>query len=136
MSVCYAEVVDTPLAPERVISKMILPQSGCVVNYVGLIRESNFGKPVTAVEYTDAGHAREHLLAIAQQALDEFDVNGVAVAHRIGRLGVGEINLVIAVSAAHREAGLEACRKLVGLFKEKLPTAKREYYTDGSSHQS
>jgi molybdopterin synthase catalytic subunit len=50
-------------------------------------------------------------------------------------LKVGDINLVIAVAAAHRGEGFQACQYGVDQFKKRLPTVKLETYTDGSTKQ-
>ena len=69
---------------------------------------------------------------IAAEIKQKWPVNNVAIYHRVGKLNVGDINLVVAIAAAHRGEGLEAVQFAVDRFKEKLPTAKKETYTDGS----
>jgi molybdopterin synthase catalytic subunit len=61
-----------------------------------------------------------------------WTLEGVAFCHRIGKLKVGEINLVLAVASSHREEGFQACQYAIDQFKKKLPTWKRETYQDGS----
>lgn len=127
------QITDRPISPELVVNQAATPGSGCVVTYVGLIRDNSRGKPVLSVEYQDAdGRAGERLREIAEEIKQRWPVNNVAIYHRVGKLKVGDINLVVAVAAAHREEGLEAVRYAVDCFKEKLPTAKRETYQDGS----
>jgi molybdopterin synthase catalytic subunit len=105
-----------------------------VVTYVGLIRDESHGKPVLSVEYQDPEeNAQRRLQEIADQVRGKWPVNNIAITHRIGILEVGDINLVIAIASAHREEGLAACRYAVDLFKERLPTRKKETYQDGST---
>jgi molybdopterin synthase catalytic subunit len=59
-------------------------------------------------------------------------VENVAICHRIGKLKVGDINLVVAIAAAHRGEGFAACQYAIDRFKEVMPTKKKETYTDGS----
>ena len=59
-------------------------------------------------------------------------MNGVAICHRIGKLNVGDINLVVAIAAGHRKEGFAASQFAIDRFKESLPTVKRETYQDGS----
>jgi len=126
-------ITDKPISPEQVVDKAETPDSGCVVTYVGLIRDNSRGKPVVSVEYGDAdGRAEVRLSEIAEEIKRKWPVNSVAIYHRIGRLEVGDINLVVAVAAAHRGEGLAAVAYAVDCFKEKLPTSKRETYQDGS----
>jgi len=125
------EVGGAPLSSERLVDLVKTPGSGCVVNYVGLIRDSSHGKAVLSVEYRDSGHAAAVLKDIAAAAAAKWPLENVAVAHRTGKLAVGDINLVVAIACAHREEGFQACRYIIDRFKEKLPTRKRETYLDG-----
>jgi molybdopterin synthase catalytic subunit len=127
-------ISDKPISPELVINQAKTPDSGCVVTYVGLIRDNSRGKPVLSVEYRDAdSKSGERLNAIAEEIKAGFPVNNVVIFHRIGMLKVGDINLVVAVAASHRGEGIAAVQRAVDLFKERLPTAKKETYRDGST---
>jgi molybdopterin synthase catalytic subunit len=127
------KITHEPLSPEQVVAEAKTPGSGCVVTYVGLIRDNSHGKPVLSVEYTDAdGKAADGLRRIADEIRQKFPVNAVAIQHRVGWLKVGDINFVVAIGAAHRGEGFAASQYAVDRFKESLPTAKKETYTDGS----
>ncbi len=127
------QITDKPIAPERVISLVKTPGSGCVVAYIGLIRDNSHGKPVKTVEYEDAdGKAAGRLFEIAAEIKQKWPVNKVAMWHRIGKLKVGEINFVVAISAGHRGEGFAASQYAVDSFKDRLPTIKTETYEDGS----
>jgi len=127
------EITSAPLSPESVVSRVRNDRSGCVVVYVGLIREQSRGKAVLAVEYEDtSGRAAEELRSVAEEIKQKWPVEDIAISHRVGRLSVGDINLVVAVAAAHREEGFSACQYAIDRFKAKLPTSKRETYRDGS----
>ena len=126
-------ITDKPLSPETVVNQARTPGSGCVVTYVGLIRDNSRGKAVLSVEYEDSdGRAQARLGEIAAEIKVKYPVNSVAIYHRVGKLNVGDINLVVAIAAAHRGEGFAASQAAIDLFKEKLPTSKRETYTDGS----
>jgi len=127
------EITQKPISPELVINKVKSDSSGCVVTYVGLIREHSRGKPVLSVEYQDPkGNAENRLQEIASQVKQKWQIDNIAISHRIGKLVVGDINLVIAVAAAHREEGFAACQYAIDQFKQRLPTQKKETYQDGS----
>jgi len=127
------EITHKPISPEEVVNKTKGDNSGCVVTYVGLIRNQSQGKTVLAVEYNDsAGTAENVLREIAGIAKSRWPVNNIAISHRVGKLSVGEINLVIAVASAHRREGFAACQYIIDRFKQKLPTQKRETYQDGN----
>jgi len=127
------QITDKPISPELVVNSVKTAGSGCVVTYVGLIREQSRGKSVLSVEYEDTdGKAEDRLREIADEIKRRWPVNNVAIYHRIGRLEVGDINLVVAVAAAHREEGFAAGQYAIDQFKRELPTRKRETYLDGS----
>jgi molybdopterin synthase catalytic subunit len=127
------QITDKPIAPEQVVDLVKTPDSGCVVTYIGLIRDNSHGKAVLSVEYEDAdGKAVDRLREIAEEIKQKWPVNKVAIYHRVGRLKVGEINFVVAISAGHRGEAFAASQYAVDRFKERLPTTKREAYKDGS----
>ena len=129
------EITKKPISPELVINKVKTDSSGCVVTYVGLIRQYSQGKAVLSVEYKDTeGKAEDKLREIDGEIRQKWqvNVNNVAICHRIGKLEVGEINFLVAVAASHRQEGFEACQYAVDRFKEIMPTQKKETYTDGN----
>lgn len=130
------KVTKKPILPALVISQVKTNSSGCVATYVGLIRDYSQGKPVLSVEYKDsAGTAESRLKQIASEIRQKWPVNNIAICHRIGKLKVGDINLVVAIAAAHRDEGFAACWYAVDRFKELMPTQKIETYTDGSTSE-
>jgi molybdopterin synthase catalytic subunit len=130
------KITDKPLSPEEVIKYAKTSDSGCVATYVGLIRDNSRDKLVKSVEYRDVdGKAAERLEAIAVEIQRTFPVNSVVIYHRKGVLKVGDVNLVVAIGAGHRGEGLAAVARTVDLFKEKLPTTKKETYLDGATFE-
>lgn len=128
------EITDKPISPELVVNEVKSDSSGCVVTYIGLIRECSQGKQVLWVEYKDiGGRAENKLREIASEIRQKWQLNNIALCHRIGKLKVGDINLVIAIASAHREEGLAACQYAIDRFKQELPTQKKETYKDGST---
>jgi molybdopterin synthase catalytic subunit len=128
------QITDKPVSPKLVVNEAKTPDSGCVATYVGLIRDNSRGKPVLSVEYRDIdSEAADRLNDIADEVQRKFPVNRVVIYHRAGKLNVGDINLVVAVAAAHRGEGLAAVAAAVDAFKDRLPTTKIETYRDGST---
>lgn len=127
------EITREPISPERVVNKVKTSGSGCVATYVGVIRDNSRGKPVLSVEYEDSeGRAEKGLRKIEKEIRQRWQVENVAIVHRIGKLKVGDFNLVVAIAAAHRGEGFAACQYAIDQFKSKLPTRKKETYQDGS----
>ena len=126
------EITVEPIYPELVISSVRNDSSGCVVTYVGLIRNTSHDKAVLSVEYQDSeGNAENALSQIASEAKERWQIENVAAVHRVGKLKVGDVNLVVAVASAHRVEGFAACQYIIDRFKERLPTRKIETYLDG-----
>ncbi len=127
------EITDKPISPELVVDKVKTDSSGCVLAYIGLIREYSRGKQVLSVEYKDTeGTAEKRLQEIASEIRQKWQLNNLAICHRIGKLKVGEINLVVAIAAAHRQEGFAACQYAIDRFKQIMPTYKTETYQNGS----
>jgi molybdopterin synthase catalytic subunit len=128
------EITEIPISPELVVKKVKTNDSGCVVTYVGVIRQYSEGKKVASVEYRDPkGVAAGRLQKIADEASQRWQLENVAITHRTGILKVGDINLVVAVAAAHRKEGFAASQYIIDEFKRALPTNKTETYQDGST---
>lgn len=130
------QITDKPISPEAVVNHAKTSDSGCVVTYVGLIRDNSRGKSVYSVEYCDTdGQATDKLDVIAKEVQRKYPVNKVVIFHRVGQLKVNDINLVVAIAVAHRTEGLAAVAYAVDLFKDRLPTSKKETYTDGTVYE-
>ena len=129
------EITKETISPEQVMNRAKTNSSGCVVTYVGVIRDHSEGKSVLSVTYQDSkGNARKRLQEIADEASKRWQLENVALSHRIGELKVGEINLVVAVASAHRSDGFAACQYIIDQFKERTPTSKIEQYQAEPKH--
>jgi len=127
------EITEKTISPEQVVNKIKTNGSGCAVTYIGLIRDNSNGKPVFSVEYQDPnGNAINTLQDIASEARHRWQIENIAISHRVGKLKVGDINLVVVIASAHRSEGFAACQYIIDQFKQRLPTIKTETYQDGS----
>ena len=127
------EITKSPISSEFMVNQVKTNSSGCVVTYVGLIRDYSRGKAVLSVEYKDSeGRAENSLREMADEIKQKWQLENIAIYHRVGKLKVGDINLVVAVASAHRQEGFAACQYAIDQFKQKLPTQKKEVYQDGS----
>ena len=68
---------------------------------------------------------------IAEGLQARYELSGIAIHHRVGRVGIGETSVVIAVSAPHRQAALAACKDAIDELKERVPLWKKEVYEGG-----
>ena len=121
----------------KVINSTRNKNSGGIVAYIGLIRNTSMDKPVLSVEYTDTdGTAEAKLQEIVNDVKEKWPINNISFVHRTGRLNVGDNNVVIAVAAPHRQEGFAACQYAIDRFKEKIPTRKKETYIDSACKES
>ncbi|RIL03466.1 MAG: hypothetical protein DCC75_12945 [Proteobacteria bacterium] len=119
---------------ERVNHALSDAQCGAELVFVGVVRDKNEGRRVTAVTYEAfVPLAKKTLLALANEVREKVGPPlRVALLHRLGTLQVGEISTVIGVSSPHRSESYDASRYLIEQIKLRLPVWKEEHYIDGS----
>jgi molybdopterin synthase catalytic subunit len=127
-------VQSTPLDPAALERLVAHPGAGAIVTFTGTVRDHGRGRQVTLLDYEAYGPAAELALSqIGEEIRQRWDVEHVAIAHRVGSLAVGEASVVIAVAAPHRDAAFAACRYAIERIKEFVPIWKKEHYADGAS---
>ncbi|HXY33931.1 MAG TPA: molybdenum cofactor biosynthesis protein MoaE [Planctomycetaceae bacterium] len=108
--------------------------SGAVVLFLGTVREMTNGRRTMALDYEAFGPMAESKLAeIEAEARRRWPLDRVAIAHRLGRLELGEVSVAVAVSAPHRSEAFEAARYLIDTLKQTVPIWKKENWHDGTS---
>ncbi|BAZ21669.1 molybdopterin synthase subunit MoaE [Kalymmatonema gypsitolerans NIES-4073] len=124
-----------PLYLEDVYAKADDPANGAVVVMSGMVRNQTGGKPVVALEYQAyEPMAMQVFYQIAAQIRQKWSiVTRVVIYHRVGRLQVGEISVLVAVGCPHRSEAFEACRYAIDTLKHNAPIWKKEHWADGSS---
>ncbi len=106
--------------------------AGAVVTFIGAVRDHHQGQPVTLLEYKAYDRmAESELAAIAAEIESEIEGTRVACTHRVGELQVGDLAVVCAASAAHRDEAFSACRELIERVKARVPIWKREHGPNG-----
>jgi molybdopterin synthase catalytic subunit len=109
------EIKREDFCVDEVIKKMKAPKIGALSAYVGTVREFPGG---VGLEFVDNDQAAQKLGEIRDRAVSGFDVEDVAIVHRVGLLGVSENIVLVAVSASHREAAFSACIKIIDDIKD------------------
>jgi len=114
------EVTDTPISPDKAIQSVRKDCYGGVVSYVGTVRNNSHGRRVLSFGHSAPWDAiaRKELEAIAEEIRSRWGLEDVAILHRTGTLGPGEVLLVVAIGAPHREEAFEACRYAIDRYKE------------------
>ena len=128
-----AAIVLTPLDPSAVLAEVAGVGNGASIIFVGTVRDVNDGRAVSGIEYTTyETMAVRELEAIVAEAASRFGTTDVVVEHRVGRLGLGEASVVIAVAHPHRAQAYDASRFIIEELKRRVPIWKREEYVDGT----
>ena len=108
------------------------PDSGGTDVFIGTVRDTTKGKKVIKLEFEAyKPMALSEMEKIAKQAFEKWPVQKILIHHRTGVLEVGDIPVIIVVSAAHRAAAFDACRYIIDTLKETVPIWKKEVFEDG-----
>ena len=122
------EIADGEISLEQMVERARSSQAGAVVSFLGTVRDDGIeGMEVEA--FRDA--ALSELEAIRQESMSRFSLQAAEVAHRTGRLAVGEAIVAIVCSAAHREEAFSGCRYILEQLKSRAPLWKKEISGEG-----
>ncbi len=114
------------------INQVMLEQCGGIDVFIGTVRNQTKGKKVIKLEFEAyEPMAIRELENIATAACAMWSLHGVVIHHRTGTLFVGEVPVIIAVSAAHRAAAFDACRYIIDTLKQTVPIWKKEFFEGG-----
>ena len=126
------ELYKKPLNIHKAIEHVSDGSVGGIDVFVGTVRNSTKGKKVVALEFEAyETMAISELEKIAGQAKKKWPIYKTAILHAVGRREIGELAVVIAVSAAHRDAAFSACRFIIDTLKKTVPIWKKEIFEDG-----
>jgi molybdopterin synthase catalytic subunit len=109
------EIRREDFSVDEVTKKMKNPKIGAISIYLGTVREFPEG---VGLEFENNNHAIRKLEEIEKRAIDRFDVESIAIVHRVGFLGISENILLVAVSASHRGPAFDACRSIIDEIKD------------------
>lgn len=130
--VVLAEVRETPLSVDEVLEAVRHPRAGGIATFIGVVRERDHGQGVEALDYTSHPSAPQVLREIAERLAAGAEVIRVAAVHRVGHLEIGDVAVVVAVSAVHRGTAFDVCRELIDTLKQSVPIWKHQVFDDGS----
>ena len=127
-----AELTAEPIDLGRLIARVADPGAGAIATFLGTVRNVARGRDVLWLDYEAFDEmAVLELERVARTVTEENGCIRTAIAHRTGRLEVGDASVAVAVSAAHRAAALTACRQAIDTLKQTVPIWKKERYADG-----
>ena len=128
------EISEQPIQFDRLLAAVADPRAGAVVLFLGVVRDNARGRRVDSLQYeayeTLARREMEH---IAGTIAGRWPGTRIAIAHRTGRLKVGEASVAISVSAPHRAEAFEAARFAIDALKQTVPIWKKEIWEGGEA---
>ena len=126
---------DAPLRVEPLVEAVHREDCGAIVSFLGTVRRTGDGeRAVDGMEYEAyAAMALREMRAIAAEAERRFAGARVAIAHRTGKLDVGEPSVAVVAVAPHRAAAFDACEYAIDELKSRVPIWKKEHYRDGGA---
>lgn len=125
-------ISETPLNTEQIADLVRVDTSGAVVMFEGAVRNHADGKGVDALEYSGHPDADKVIRSILEEVAERNPECYLAAYHRVGKVDIGGLALVAAVSSAHRTEAFAAIQDLVNTVKEKLPIWKFQQFSDGT----
>jgi len=127
-------ITADPLDPQPFIEHVRRDESGAVAIFLGVVRNNNLGRRVLHLEYDAYPQmAEKKLRQVAEEIMSRWPISDIAIAHRTGRLRIGETSLVVVVSSPHRREAFEACQHAVNRIKEVAPIWKKEVWEGGEA---
>jgi molybdopterin synthase catalytic subunit len=130
----FFEVTSDALDVGEVSSRVASADCGVIVVLCSCVRMRKRGDETRHIIYeADEATAVPEMRALGEKVRDYFDIGAVGIVHRLGKIGVGDVGVVIAVAAPHRKGALGACEWLMGQLKRTVSSKKKEVYFDSST---
>ena len=128
-----ARLSEADLDLGAAVAEVADERAGAIATFVGTTRVESRGRTVLHLEYEAyEGMAESVMEDLAASLRERYDLCGISIHHRVGRVGIGDQSVIIAVSAPHRQDALAACREAIDTLKETVPLWKKEVYADGA----
>ncbi len=126
------KITEKPISPDELYQQVLQNHNGAVVTFCGVVRNHANNKSTRYLVYEAYPEMAEKKMAeIGAQVAARWALDDVGIVHRIGRLEIGEISVLIAVSSPHRAQAFEACRFAIDRLKEVVPIWKKEVGENG-----
>lgn len=133
--VLLCRISEEPILLDEVRAAVEHPGAGGVCTFHGVVRDHAEGKPVSRLDYeAHESLAEKEMRRVLDGVVAEHPGARIAAVHRVGRLGIGDIAVSVAVSAPHRDEAFSACRKAIDRIKETVPVWKKEWGPDGEAY--
>lgn len=126
------EITHEPLDLNAIVARVARDSNGAVVTFLGTTRDHTADRKVLFLEYEAyRPMADKQLAVVADEIRARWQVEDVAISHRLGRLEIGEASLAVAVASPHRQIAFEACQYSIDRIKQIVPIWKKEFFEGG-----
>ena len=117
---------NNPIDPNKVYDLIKKDTAGSVVFHFAVVRESTENKRTKSIEFHQNGNLEQELRMISEEIRKRWEIEDVLIIRRLGRLNIGDIISLVAVSSSHREEAFNACRYGVDRLKKMVTVIKKE----------
>ena len=127
------KISETPIIVDEVTEKVVSRNAGAITVFIGTVREMTKGKKTLSLQYEAyPAMAIKMFEQIEREMLEKWPETKLAITHRVGKLDISDIAVVIAVSSPHRKIAYEASEFAIDRIKQIVPIWKKEHWEDGS----
>ena len=123
-------ILSEPIEPSRVYELIKKAIAGSVILHFGVVRESTGNKPIKSMEFVASGNVEEELRTISEDIRKRGNIEDVLIMRRLGRLNIGDIISLVAVSSPHRGEAFDACRDGVDRLKKMSTIVENEIFQE------
>ena len=121
-------IVETTIDPNALYDRIAKNSAGSVVIHHAVVRGQTDGKATASIEFVQKGDAELEMRGIADALRKEWKIEDVLIVRRVGKLAIGDVISVVAVSAPRREDAFSACKRGVELLKKMQTVRKTEVF--------
>lgn len=132
MSMIDILISESSLSLDACLEKVTDPSAGGIAIFVGTVRNKTSNKEVVRLDFEAyIPMAEKEMHKIALDVTERWKALHVCIHHRVGKLSIGEVPVIISVSTPHRKEAFEACQYAIDTLKDKVPIWKKEIFEDG-----
>ena len=126
------KITEDEISVDALYKTVLKDSHGAVVTFAGVVRDHSGDKRTNYLEYEAYTNMAEKKMAeIGDEIQRQWGIADVAIIHRVGRLEIGEISVLIAIASPHRAEALAACKYAIDRLKEIVPIWKKEVGENG-----
>ena len=128
------KITEDPIEPGALFADVVRDENGAVATFAGVVRNHSGDQQTDYLVYEAyPAMAEQKMAAIGDELREQWGVANVAMIHRVGKLEIGEISVLIAVASPHRAEALAACQYAIDRLKQIVPIWKKEVGVGGES---